>query len=91
MTYIPTAFALQAAAKESIKEQEVAERASFIIKNGNLMDEEILKDYLAEFAVHLTAVVTQNVSQIFMTEDQIAEMLNEVLMFEQIGKDISEE
>lgn len=91
MTYIPTAFALQAAARNSMQEKEVAKRANFIIQNGNLMDEEILKDYLAEFAVHLVAVVCSAVSEVFLTEEQIGEMMNEIAEFEQMSKDISKE
>lgn len=91
MTYVPTALALSVAARQSIQEAEVAKRAAFIITNGNLMEEEILKDYLAEFAIHLTAVVTQAVSEVFMTQEQIEEMMTEIAMFEQMGKDISEE
>lgn len=91
MTYVPTALSLSVAARQSIQEEEVAKRANFIIQNGNLMEEQILKEYLAEFAIHLTAVVTQNVTNIFMTEDQISEMMTEIAEFDEMGKNISEE
>lgn len=91
MTYVPTALSLSVAARQSIQEEEVAKKANFIIAHGNLMEEQILKEYLAEFAIHLTAVVTQNVTNIFMTEDQIAEMMSEIAEFDEMGKNISEE
>ena len=91
MSYIPTAIKLQEAAKEGVADSEVSVRARFLIDNFETMPPEAFKEFLMEFGLHLAATVTQSVTQVFMTEDQISEMLSEVVEFQKIAEDIGNE
>lgn len=91
MSYIPTALKLQEAAKNSVSDSEVGVRARFLIDNFETMPPEAFKEFLMEFGLHLAATVTQAVSEVFMTEDQIREMLSEVVEFQKMAEDIDNE
>ena len=91
MSYIPTALKLQEAAKEGVADSEVSVRARFLIDNFDTMPPEAFKEFLMDFGLHLAATVTQSVAQVFMTEDQIREMLNEITEFQDVANNIDNE
>jgi hypothetical protein len=91
MSYIPTALKLQEAAKEGVADSEVSVRARFLIDNFDTMPPEAFKEFLMDFGLHLAATVTQSVTQVFMTEDQISEMLNEITEFQDVANNIDNE
>lgn len=80
-------FGLSEITKQAIFEPTLMQEASVLLFERDVMDEETFSLRLFEYSGHLAAIVASMASELFMTEEQMKEMLAAVDELESLGQD----
>lgn len=80
-------FGLSEITKQAIFEPTLMQEASVLFAERNQMDDFEFSQKLFDYSGHLAAIVASMASELFMTEEQMKEMLAAVTELESLGQD----
>lgn len=88
---LSTSFALAQAANEAMTDESVKTTALMLMEVYNQLDPESFREALFAFSANLTSVTASLITQVFMTEEQIEEMITEAYALRDLGDAIENE
>ena len=88
---LSTSFALTQAVNDAMKDESVRLPALLLQDTYQEMDKDEFLEALFVFSANLTAVTAALVTQVFMTDEQVKEMITESMELSELGKSIENE
>lgn len=73
--FISTIMALQEAVTNTMKNDDVRSWAGYLVENRDSLTDEQFIEQLFEYSANLTALSSELVTKVFMTQEQIDEMV----------------
>lgn len=88
---LSTSFALSQAVNDSMTDESVKMSAFALTEIYQELDREQFQDFLFQFAANLTAVTASAVTHVFMTEQQVTDMVAEAVELTTLTNSIENE
>lgn len=88
---LSTSFALSQAANDAMSDDSVKASAYALMSIRNEVNSEVFQEMLFHFAANLTAVTASAITSVFMTEEQIKEMVAEAVELHQMAEQLENE
>ena len=88
---LSTSFALSKAAQDAMSDNDVKEFAFAFQDNYQDLDKEQFLEALFVYSANLTSITAALITQVFMTEEQITEMVAEANALRKIAYDVENE
>lgn len=88
---LSTSFALTQAVNDAMRDDSVRLPALLLQQTYQEMNQDEFLEALFQFSANLTSVTAALVTQVFMTEEQVNEMMAEAIALSDLGKSIENE
>lgn len=88
---LSTSFALTEAVNDAMSDDVVKATAFMFQDTYDQMDRDAFLEALFQFSGNLVAITASRVTEVFMTQEQITEMVAEAIALQDLGKSVESE
>ena len=88
---LSTSFALSQAANDAMSDEVVKATAFMFQDTYDQMDRDTFLEALFQFSGNLVAITASLVTEVFMTQEQIEEMVSEAIALQDLSKSVDSE